>query len=169
MQASVISRGKRIAYEREEVKLICSPWFARIMGTVNVGVTRACKAHGWMRDSLARTSGTMAVAGLYFSCTRKIHLVVRHTGLSLGTIASSCCRAHGYRVSFIVSAARIPAFASKRRAIILTHRCELLIVRARSPLSSASPPPRRARSKYRVTFPLRKESHPDLLNIASSL
>lgn len=38
VQASVISRGKRIAYEREEVKLICSPWFARIMGTVNVGV-----------------------------------------------------------------------------------------------------------------------------------
>lgn len=37
------------------------------------------------------------------------------------------------RVSFIVSAARIPAFASKRRAIILTHRCELLIVRAHHP------------------------------------
>lgn len=66
--------------------------------------------------TLARTSNTIALAGLYFSCTRKIHLVVRHTGLSLGTIASSCCRAHGYRVSFIVSAARIPAFASKTKS-----------------------------------------------------
>lgn len=101
------------------MKLICSPWFAEQTppdyGTVNVGVTRACKTHGWMRDS-GSNSNTIALAGLYFSCTRKIHLVVRHTGLSLGTIASSCCRAHGYRVSFIVSAARIPAFASKTKS-----------------------------------------------------
>jgi len=96
-------------------------------GGVNVGVTRVQHAgRALLRVTplclLCRrviSSTILPRPDLYFSCTRKIHLVVRHTGLSLrhNRIVPL---SRSYGSSFIVrgSPLEILAFASKRRAII---------------------------------------------------
>jgi hypothetical protein len=124
------ARATRDAFQRREINLSrrSSGTYARVATLrchgepsglqrgegVNVDVTRVQHAR-WSRATPPGPtsyieSRMLAGPDLYFSCTRKIHLVVRHTGLSLRHNRIPLSRSYGSGLYCPGRPARIPGF-----------------------------------------------------------